>query len=199
VAEVVYADVAGLVQLPDDGSPPAERRVATLDEFLERARGRIGLMIELKYYGHDPELAPAVVAAVRARAGNDVALMSLSVEAVQQLATLAPELPVGYVSAAAVGDLTRLPVQFLAVARPRVTPRLLRTAGERDVEVHAWTVNRASTMAELMDRGVDGLITDDPQLAVRVREEMLGLSLPSRLLLRFRPGLLDVESVAERP
>lgn len=199
VAEVDYADVAGLAQLPDDGSPPSERRVATLDEFLERARGRIGLLIELKYYGHDPELAPAVVAAVRARAGNDVALMSLSVEAVQQLATLAPELAVGYVSAAAVGDLTRLPVQFLAVARPRLTPRLLRTAGERDVEVHAWTVNRASTMAELMDRGVDGLITDDPQLAVRVREEMLGLSLPSRLLLRFRPGLLDVESVAERP
>jgi glycerophosphoryl diester phosphodiesterase len=199
VAEVDYADVADLVQLPDDGSPPAERRIATLDQALARARGRIGLVIELKYYGHDPELAPAVVEMIRARGDADIALMSLSLEAVQQLASLAPEFPVGYVSAAAVGDLTRLPVQFLAVARPRVTPRLLRTAGERGVEVHAWTVNQATTMAELMDRGVDGLITDDPELAVRVREAMLGLSLPSRVLLRFRPGLLTVERDSARP
>jgi glycerophosphoryl diester phosphodiesterase len=199
VAEVNYADVADLVQLADDGSPPAERRIATLDQILDRAHGRIGLVIELKYYGHDPELAPAVVEMVRARGDEDITLMSLSLEAVQQLASLAPEFPVGYVSAAAVGDLTRLPVQFLAVARPRVTPRLLRTAGERGVEVHAWTVNQATTMAELMDRGVDGLITDDPELAVRVREAMLGLSLPSRVLLRFRPGLLTVERDSARP
>jgi hypothetical protein len=46
-------------------------------------------------------------------------------------------------------------------------------------------------MAELMERGVDGLITDDPALAVRVREEVLGLSSASRLLLRFRPGLFE--------
>jgi glycerophosphoryl diester phosphodiesterase len=199
VAEVNYADVADLVQLADDGSPPAERRIATLDQILDRAHGRIGLVIELKYYGHDPELAPAVVEMVRARGDEDITLMSLSLEAVQQLASLAPEFPVGYVSAAAVGDLTRLPVQFLAVARPRVTPRLLRTAGERGVEVHAWTVNQATTMAELMDRGVDGLITDEPELAVRVRAAMLNLSLPSRLLLRFRPGLLTVEKDSARP
>jgi glycerophosphoryl diester phosphodiesterase len=198
VAEVDYADIAGLVQLPDDGSPASERRVATLNQVLDRARGRIGLVIELKYYGHDPELAPAVVALVRARGDEDITLMSLSLEAVLQLAALAPEVPVGYVSAAAVGDLTRLPVQFLAVARPRVTSRLLRTAGERGIEVHAWTVNQATAMAELVDRGVDGLITDDPELAVRVREAMMDLSLPSRLLLRVQPGLLMVERDSER-
>jgi glycerophosphoryl diester phosphodiesterase len=198
VADVNYEDVAGLVQLPDDGSPASERRVATLEEFLDRARGRIGLMIELKYYGHDPGLAPAVVEAVRAHGAQDILFMSLSVEGVRQLASLAPEYPVGYVSAAAVGDLTRLPVQFLAVARPRVTPRLLRASSERGMVVHAWTVNQAAAMAELMDRGIDGLITDDPALAVRVREEMLSLSLPARLLLRFRPGLLDTDTVPER-
>jgi glycerophosphoryl diester phosphodiesterase len=191
VAAVAYPDVAALVQRPDDGSAAGERRLATLDEFLERARGRIGLAIELKYYGHDPELAPAVVSAVRASGAEDIMLMSLSVEAVQQLTSLAPDLRVGYVSAAGVGDLTRLPVQFLAVARSRATPRLLRLAGAAGVDVQVWTVNRATVMAELMERGVDGLITDDPALAVRVREEVLGLSSASRLLLRFRPGLFE--------
>lgn len=199
VAAVAYRDVATLVQLPDDGSPPSERRLATLDEFLERARGRIGLAIELKYYGHDPELAPAVVSAVRASGAEGIVLMSLSVVAVEQLAALAPDIPVGYVSAAGVGDLTRLPVQFLAVARARATPRLLRVAGAAGVDVQVWTVNRAAVMAELMERGVSGLITDDPALAVRVREEVLGLSRASRLLLRFRPGLFDQHVQPDAP
>jgi glycerophosphoryl diester phosphodiesterase len=199
IAAVAYRDVASLAQLPDDGSPPGERRLATLDEFLERARGRIGLAIELKYYGHDPELAPAVVSAVRVSGADDIMLMSLSVEAVEQLARLAPDLRVGYVSAAGVGDLTRLPVQFLAVTRARATPRLLRVAGDAGVDVQVWTVNQAAIMAELMERGVDGLITDDPALAVRVREELLGLSRASRLLLRFRPGLLDQHIQPQAP
>jgi glycerophosphoryl diester phosphodiesterase len=188
VADVTTAEIGELVQTPADGILAEERRIATLDQFIERARGRIRLMIELKYYGPDPALAPAVVERVRAHGVEDgVVLMSLSVDAVEQLARIAPDLELGYVSAAAVGDLTRLPVNFLAVARSAATPRLLRGARERDVRVYVWTVNQAAAMAELIERGVDGLITDDPALAVRVREEMLNLSPASRILLRFRP------------
>jgi glycerophosphoryl diester phosphodiesterase len=189
---VAYAELAGVVQRPDDGSPPDERRIATLDDFLERARGRVGLSIELKYYRPDPALAPAVVERVRAMGMDDqVAIMSLSMEAVEQLARTAPDLAIGYVSAAAVGDPTRLPVRFLAVSRAAATPRLLRSARERGLEVQVWTVNRTTTMAELLERGVDGLITDDPALAVRVRNEMLEMSTASRLLLRVRPALWE--------
>jgi glycerophosphoryl diester phosphodiesterase len=189
IADVTYPELAGVVQRPDDGSPPEERRVATLDDFLERARGRIGLSIELKYYGPDPGLAPAVVERVRASAmEGEIVVMSLSVEAVEQLARAAPDLTIGYVSAAAVGDPTRLPVSFLAVSRAAATPRLLRSARERGVSIQVWTINRSTVMAELIERGVDGLITDDPALAVRVRDEMLELSTASRLLLRFRPA-----------
>lgn len=199
VAEVSHAEIAGLVQRPDDGSPPAERRIATLDAFLERAQGRIGLVIELKFYGPDPALAPAVIERVRAHGMEDeVLLMSLSAEAVEQLSRLAPDIGVGYVSAAAVGDPTRLPVRFLAVSRAAATPRLVRSARERGLRVQVWTVNRPTVMAEMIERGVDGLITDDPALAVRVRDEMLALAPVSRLLLRIRPGTWDGE-VAERP
>lgn len=192
VAMVTYSEIAGLAQRPDDGSPAGERRIATLDAFLERARDRIGLAIELKYYGHDPGLVPAVVARVRAHGmGGQVVLMSLSAEAVEQLSRHAPELTIGYVSAAAVGDLTRLPVSFLAVSRAAATPRLILAARERAMGVQVWTVNRPAAMAEMIERGVDGIITDDPALAVRVREEMLELSPVSRLLLRFRPGIWD--------
>lgn len=187
IAATRYDELRDVVLRPDDGSPPEERRLATLEEFLERARGRIGLNIELKYYGPDPALAPAVVAIVRSAGAEDVVLMSLSLDAVAQLARNAPDLTIGYVAAATVGEPARLPVQFLAVSRQRATPRLIRVAHARDKEVHAWTVNRATEMAVLIERGVDGLITDDPGLADRVRRELAELSPVARLLLRVRP------------
>ncbi len=193
-SETSFEELAEVVKLPDDGSLPQERRLTTLGEFLERARGRIGLNIELKYYGWDPELAPAVVDEVRAREMEDeVVLMSLKLASVEQLRRLAPELTVGYVSTVAVGDVTGLPVDFLAVPAIRVSSRLLRDARERGVEIHAWTVNDPSQMADLMERGVDGIITDDPALAVRVQDEVAGLSATARLLLQVRRFVVDAD------
>lgn len=37
--------------------------------------------------------------------------------------------------------------------------------------VHVWTVNAAEDMRRLFNWGADGIFTDDPQLAVQVREE----------------------------
>jgi glycerophosphoryl diester phosphodiesterase len=191
IAEVDYADIAHLVQHPDDGSPPEERLIATLGDFLERSRGRIGLNIELKYYGWDPGLAPAVVDEVRAHGmEGDVVLMSLTLPAVRQLLRLAPDMPVGYLPTVAVGDPARLPVDFLAVPRSGASPRLIRAAHQRGMEVYVWTINDAAVMADMIERGVDGLITDDPALAAQVREEMAALPPAARLLLRFRPALV---------
>jgi glycerophosphoryl diester phosphodiesterase len=38
--------------------------------------------------------------------------------------------------------------------------------------IHVWTVNAEEDMRRLFDWGVDAIITDDPQLAVRVRGEL---------------------------
>ncbi len=199
IATTDFADMAGLVQRPDDGTPPSERRIATLDDFMERARGRIRLNIELKYYGWDPELGSEVVRRIREMGMEDeVVLMSLSLDAVHQLRRLAPDIPLGYLSSVAVGDLVLLPVDFLAVAGPAASPRLIREARAREMEVLVWTINRADVMADMIERGAEGIITDDPALAVRVRDELAGMSPPARLLLRFRSLLLDEEADPER-
>ena len=49
IAGTDYAAFAGVRQGQDDGSPPDERRLARLEEFLDRAKGRIDLAVELKY------------------------------------------------------------------------------------------------------------------------------------------------------
>ncbi|MEX0685828.1 MAG: glycerophosphodiester phosphodiesterase family protein [Balneolales bacterium] len=187
ISESNYADLRNVIQLPDDGSPPSERRLISLLEFLDRAKGRIKLLIELKYYGYEPELASKVVALIQKKnMEDDVAMMSMNLDAIKQLSQLAPAIPRGYVSALAVGNMTLLPVDFLAITHQRVNPHLIRTAKQQGVKVYIWTVNRADLMADMMELGIHGIITDDPDLGVQVREELKSMTPAERLLLRFR-------------
>lgn len=60
------------------------------------------------------------------------------------------------------GGLAQLPVRqygITVVDRP-----LVRYAHRRGLEVHVWTVDRAAEMEALLDLGVDGLVTDRPDL-----------------------------------
>lgn len=50
-----------------------------------------------------------------------------------------------------------------------VTPRFVRGAGGRNVQVHVWTVNETADMERLIDLGVDGIITDRPDRLLEVR------------------------------
>ncbi|WP_344683220.1 glycerophosphodiester phosphodiesterase family protein [Saccharopolyspora taberi] len=45
-----------------------------------------------------------------------------------------------------------------------VDPRFLRLAHQWGLEVHAWTVDDAREMTALLDMGVDGLVTDRPDV-----------------------------------
>jgi glycerophosphoryl diester phosphodiesterase len=47
---------------------------------------------------------------------------------------------------------------------PVVTPAFVRTAHRLGLEVHAWTINDPAEMTRLLNLGVDGLMTDRPDL-----------------------------------
>ncbi|MGQ1837725.1 glycerophosphodiester phosphodiesterase family protein [Kocuria turfanensis] len=51
-----------------------------------------------------------------------------------------------------------------------VTPRFLDFAHRHGIDVHVWTINDAAEMAELLELGVDGIVTDRADLLA----ELLG-------------------------
>jgi glycerophosphoryl diester phosphodiesterase len=169
----------------------AGERVPTLAEAIKTCRGRLRLNIELKppKGGREP-LARAVADLIRAEHFEDSCFVtSLDQEAVRLAQQHHPGLRTGAIVSAAVGDVARLDVDVLSVRTGLVTERLLERAHEARREVHAWTIDDPDIMGRLIDRGVDGLITNDPATAVAVRDERERLPVWQRVLLGLRSRL----------
>ncbi len=166
------------------GSTFADQRVPTLREVLTTVRGRAKLVIELKYYGHDIKLEQRVIDVVEAQdMADQVVLMSLKLEGVQKAKALRPDWTAGLLAATAVGDLTRLDVDFLAVSAGLAKRGFVRRARSAGKPVFVWTINDAISLSDWMSRGVAGVITDEPALAREVLLQRAQLTTVQRLIL----------------
>ncbi len=162
----------------------SDQRVPTLREVLEEIKGRSKLVIELKYYGHDQQLEQRVVDIVeQAGMSSDVVIMSLKLEGVEKLQALRPDWTTGLLAASAVGDLSRLEVDFLAVNQAMASRAFIRRAHAAGKRVFVWTVNDALSLSRWMSMGVDGVITDEPALAREVLAHRADMGSAERLML----------------
>jgi len=114
---------------------------------------------------------------------DQVVVMSLKLDGVSKLKALRPDWTAGLLAASAVGDLTRLDVDFLAVNQNMASPAFIRRAHASGKQVFVWTVNDALSLSRWISMGVDGVITDEPALARKVLAERAELGSAERLLL----------------
>ncbi|MCR9202002.1 MAG: glycerophosphodiester phosphodiesterase [Planctomycetaceae bacterium] len=175
----------------------ADQRVARLSEVLDVCRDRIGVNIELKYYGHKDRLEQRVVDIVEAAGMSDqVKIMSLNKDCVRIAKGLRPDWTCGLLLSVSAGDLSQLDVDFVAINHSFASRAFIRRAHKAGQKVYVWTVNDTAAMSHMLNRGVDGLLTDRPALARRVLAERAQMSLTDRLLSELSVWLLnrDVES-----
>lgn len=163
-----------------------DERVPLLKDVLAVCQGKVRVLIELKYYGHDKQLEQRVADIVEAQdMASEIALMSLEVNGVRKMKSLRPGWQVGQLMVVSVGDLTHVDADFLAVSASFADELLDRSAGAKGRTLYAWTVNDAATMSILIGRGVDGLITDKPALGRSVLAMRAQMSPVERLLLEL--------------
>ena len=162
----------------------AAERVPTLEDVLLRCKGRTKVVIELKYYGHDQRLEERVADIVERTGMQDqIVAMSLNHDIVRKMKKLRPNWTVGLLTATAIGNVPAMEGDFLAVSTGMATPSFVRAAHSAGKDVFVWTVNDPMTMALMVTRGADGLITDEPAVARRVLQRMDAASFGQRALL----------------
>ncbi|HET9257970.1 MAG TPA: glycerophosphodiester phosphodiesterase [Pseudonocardiaceae bacterium] len=164
--------------------------VCRLDELLEELPDAL-LNIDVKA---DSAVTPTLELLSRTNSWHRVCLASFSESRLRRLRAAAGSrllTSMGSASAAALrlrsacpvppgaapirGELAQLPLRWYGI--PVINRTLVRYAHQLGAEVHVWTVDQATEMHALLDLGVDGLITDRPDVlreVLRARRDWPG-------------------------
>jgi glycerophosphoryl diester phosphodiesterase len=162
-------------------------RIATLAEVCAFAREHnLRLNVEIKQLGIGAEVANLLR---EERVEDLVLISSFATPALQEMRSVAPGLPLGYLMGTDTfrpGVRFRESWPFLALANIgayawhpnyqlplalRIIP-LVQRAGYR---VNVWTVNDVRLMSRLIALGADGIITDRPDVLRRMVDEQAGV------------------------
>lgn len=168
----------------DDGGFPWRGKgigVSTLGEVLDRYSTVVPIIVEIK--GAGLELVERTVAVIRTHgAASRVIVAGFSHAALDYVRRLAPELvtsaPRSEVQSAMARSRFWLPlasgparvfqVPFRLGGRPVLGERFVRAARRHGIPVHAWVVDEVEDMDRLIRMGITGLISDRPDLAVKI-------------------------------
>jgi glycerophosphoryl diester phosphodiesterase len=142
------------------------RQVPTLREVLHACRGRARVLIEIKRA--DPRKVAAVISDTRME--NEVIVFSLSIRRMKEIAAENARIPrFGLVARRlplAMARLKAVGIEGLGLSRRLVrSQRVVRRIHKRGWKLFVWTVNREVEMRKLAGWGVDGIITNHPDLA----------------------------------
>jgi glycerophosphoryl diester phosphodiesterase len=156
-------------------SPLRERREAhdpdeqmpCLEEVLERFAERAYLDIEVKIPGFEGEIVDAIR---QRRPHREFVISSFLPPVIRRFHELDPGLPLGFVcnDRKLLPQWRDLPVKTVIPNTRLVSDTLVREWHATGKQVFVWTVNRESEMRRLALWGVDGIISDDTELLVKV-------------------------------
>ena len=163
------------------GEQFAGETIPTLAEVLEVIAPRLRINIELTNYASRGLDALPIRAAelIREYGVEDrVWISSFSFKTLWRFTREMPEIPVGVLLSPRLirrglrGKLrSRLPHNAFHPHHWNVDREIVQVEHTKGNKLYTWTVNKPERMNELFEMGVDGIITDDPIAALKIREE----------------------------
>ena len=137
--------------------------VPDLQEVIHLVKGKMKLNIEIKISGNEPNIAEKVVEIIRNNEfENDCFITSFDKEAVLRVKEIAPDLKTGLIFGTYSDDVFNGNWEILSVNHNLVNKEFMEKAAEKNLVVHTWTVNEKDRMQQMIDLGVDGIITNFP-------------------------------------
>ncbi len=148
------------------------QHIPLLSEVLELCKGKLGVNIEIKEPGIEKQAFSLVEEYDMVQ---DVLFSSFFHDSLRVIRELSDEVQTGILYNEPPDDPIAYAEKFKANAiNPlffTITPEVVESAHSSGLKVFPWTVNDEDMMKELLKIGVDGIITDLPDLAVRVVDD----------------------------
>ncbi|WP_030593690.1 glycerophosphodiester phosphodiesterase family protein [Streptomyces anulatus] len=155
-------------------------RVPTLTQFLHRLeRNRQKLLLEIKSPATYPGIERDIIRVLgrsgwldRSHVRNRLVIQSFGAESVKKVHALRPDITTGFLGTPAVADLPsyaaftdQINPSYATIGADYVAAvhRLKGPHGKR-LRVNTWTVNKAADAVKARDYGVDGIITNFPDV-----------------------------------
>ena len=140
--------------------------IPTLEEVLDLCKGRVQLNIEIKPNAATPDLEAETVRIIHEKGFEaDCVITSQSYETLCKVKELDPAIQTGYILALGVGSYYDLPAaDFFSVESTFITSGMVQQIHLRGKTISAWTINQEDVAREMLNLGVDDIITDKPEM-----------------------------------
>ena len=157
----------------------AGERIPTLREALELVKGKLRFVIEIKPKGIEKEVLASIHEA--GASPDDVVIFCFHREVVETITRLNPRLTATWL----IDDMPWQPdrrrgilasaraagASIIGLPKTRVDPSVVHLAHSMGLPLYVWTVNDPADMRYLARIGVDGIISDRPDVLRRVIAE----------------------------
>lgn len=93
---------------------------------------------------------------------DEIMVMSLKPDGVRKIKRLRPNWKCGLLLSVSLGNIQKIEADFLAINARFATRKLINKLHDAKKEIYVWTVDDPISMSSLINRGVDGVITNLP-------------------------------------
>ena len=140
--------------------------IPTLEEILQKSKGQITLMIEIKAKDHPVDVAYQVIELIQTYGMEKQCIIgAMDYRVLQAVKMINPRIQTVYITALAYGDYQDLEdVDYYSIEASFISFALIDQIHRSGKQIYAWTVNKESTMQSMIAMQVDGIVTDDPVL-----------------------------------
>ena len=147
--------------------------IPLLSEVLDLARDRISVNIELKVI----DVEKQVIDMVQERdMKNEVIVSSFLHDTLQTIHTIDEEIKTAVLISKKQDDIVQYVENLHSVALnplyKLVTPDLISQIHEHQIKLYSWTINEPKLMTDFVKMGVDGIITDFPNIAIKTLDQI---------------------------
>lgn len=162
--ELISLEVENAYMFARDG-----KIVPTLEEALELANGRIGLMVDVKPYGRGEELAVEIVDIIeRTDSIDNLYIQSFDRAFLRMVSEMNPEIRTSQIMYYSIGNLSHIQTDYLTVEKWMVTPEMVRRSRREGKGIWVWNLDDQEDIREVLQYDIDGIITGKPLLLMEI-------------------------------